>query len=282
MLDLNPFPLINTEKKFILFTNAKCGGTVLKSWFLKTLNLENNFSSFFHALTHFRFSFVLGWYLHYYKFIDGTQIINNDKYLRKFIAHHRDATQGVLPDIIDDPSWFKFAVVRNPYDRLVSAFVDKFCREGLDTPKSQKILMAINSTENKGNLQITFSQFVEYLETQNIDTVDRHWRRQSYVMDGIELDRIIDLKEIATALPELEKQFRIKTNFDFDIRRQSNNYDQKKDEGVSFAGDMANTELMRQHVETNTFPKKSTFYNDELKRKVRKIYEDDFKLYPYS
>ncbi len=270
MLDLNPFPLINTEKKFILFTNAKCGGTVLKSWFLKTLNLENNFSSFFHALTHFRFSFVLGWYLHYYKFIDGTQIINNDKYLRKFIAHHRDATQGVLPDIIDDPSWFKFAVVRNPYDRLVSAFVDKFCREGLDTPKSQKILMAVNSTENKGNLQITFSQFVEYLETQNIDTVDRHWRRQSYVMDGIELDRIIDLKEIATALPELEKQFRIKTNFDFDIRRQSNNYDQKKDERVSFAGDMANTELMRQHVETNTFPKKSTFYNDELKRKSKK------------
>jgi len=120
------------------------------------------------------------------------------------------------------------------------------------------------------------------LETQNIETVDAHWRKQSYILDGIKLDEIIDLKEIATALPELEKQFRIKTNFDFDIRRQSNNYDAKKDERVSFAGDMANTELMRQHVETNIFPKKSTFYNDELKRKVRKIYEDDFKLYPYS
>ena len=282
MLDLNPFPLINTEKKFILFTNAKCGGTVLKSWFLKTLNLENNFSSFFHALTHFRFSFVLGWYLHYYKFIDGTQIINNDKYLRKFIAHHRDATRGILPDIIDDPSWFKFAVVRNPYDRLVSAFVDKFCREGLETPKSQKILMAVNSTDNKGNLQISFRQFVEYLDTQNIDTVDRHWRRQSYILDDIKLDKIIDIKDIATALPELEKQFCIETNFNFDIRRQSNIYDEKKDEIISYTWDIPNTELIQRHAETNTFPKRSKFYNDELKSIVSRIYEDVFKLYPYD
>jgi len=279
---LRPFPLINTNKKFILFSNAKCGGTVLKSWFLKTLNLEEKFSGFFSSLSQFKPGFVLNWYLHYYKFINGSQIISSDKYLRKFIKDYRKYTQNILPDIIYNTDWYKFAVVRNPYDRLVSAFVDKFCKEDLKTRWVQKILQEIDSTDAHGNLQISFAQFVTYLESQNNDTVNAHWRRQAFILNGVKLDKVIDLKEIKAELSKLEKQFSMKTDVDFSIRRQANVYDGRKQQSQSFVGDLPNSELIRQYNATHTFPQKSLFYNDELKTKVKNIYKDDFELYPFA
>jgi len=282
MQEFRPFPLINSDKKFILFTNAKCGGTILKSWFLKTMNLEDKFSGFFTALSHFKFGFVLSWYLHYNTFIDGSQIVSSDKYLRKFIKDYRKVTQNILVEVIDDPDWFKIAVVRNPYDRLVSAFVDKFCKEDLKTGWIQKILMQMGSANADGNMTISFAQFIDYLSSHDNNKVNAHWRRQSYILDGVTLDKVIDLKEIATILPDLEKQFSVKTNLDFNMLRQANVYDEERLESHSYAGDIPNTELIRHYAQRNTFPKKSQFYNNELKAKVRNIYRDDFKLHPYD
>ena len=45
-----PYPLINFDKKFILFTNAKCGGTTMKVWFLDSLELTDNFNNTFTIL----------------------------------------------------------------------------------------------------------------------------------------------------------------------------------------------------------------------------------------
>jgi hypothetical protein len=31
--DANPVPLLDPVRKFVLFTNGKCGGTTIKTWF---------------------------------------------------------------------------------------------------------------------------------------------------------------------------------------------------------------------------------------------------------
>ena len=35
---LNPMPLVDPVHRFVLFTNAKCGGTTLKAWFFENLD----------------------------------------------------------------------------------------------------------------------------------------------------------------------------------------------------------------------------------------------------
>ena len=34
----NPMPLVDPVHRFVLFTNAKCGGTTLKAWFFENLD----------------------------------------------------------------------------------------------------------------------------------------------------------------------------------------------------------------------------------------------------
>jgi len=36
---LNPRPMVDPVHRFVLFTNAKCGGTTLKAWFFDNLGL---------------------------------------------------------------------------------------------------------------------------------------------------------------------------------------------------------------------------------------------------
>ena len=35
----DPIPLVDPARRFVLFTNGKCGGTTLKSWFFANLDL---------------------------------------------------------------------------------------------------------------------------------------------------------------------------------------------------------------------------------------------------
>ena len=34
---LNPMPLVDPVRRFVLYTNAKCGGTTLKTWFFENV-----------------------------------------------------------------------------------------------------------------------------------------------------------------------------------------------------------------------------------------------------
>jgi len=282
MREIRPFPLINKNKKYILFTNAKCGGTILKSWFLGTLDLEENYSNFTSASKHFGLKFVLNWYRHYFKFINGSKILKEDKYLRRFIKDYRTALKDFLPDVLDKSDWFKFMVVRNPYDRLVSAFVDKFCGRDLHKKFVQRVLREADYQDADGNLEMSFAQFVDYLSRQDIDSVNPHWRRQSCIIEYVKLDRIIDLKQLSKDLPEIEKQLGLTSNLNLQSRRQSNIYTNDSFKDLKFAGNISNTQLIEYHKRTNSFPSKGLFYNDELRSKVQKIYQADFDQLPFD
>lgn len=281
MRDHRPLPLINGRKRFVLFTNAKCGGTLLKRWFLGTLNLEDTFSGPRTAISNFGLRFVLSWYSRHFKFFTGTHIVNNDEYLRRFIHRYRQSTRHLLPDILHTPDWFKIAVVRNPYDRLVSAFVDKFCGKDLSKGWVQSVVMDIDTRDAAGNPEISFAQFVEYLARQDIDRVNPHWRRQSYILEGVTLDRIVDLEQVNTELPEIATHIGLPIRIDLLSRRNTTNYDGREYHGSSFVGDVSNKNLAKFHRETGGFPTKAAFYSDTLRSKVLKIYRADFELYPY-
>lgn len=97
--------------------------------------------------------------------------------------------------------YFKFAFVRNPWDRFVSGWLNKVVK-----------LNALNfDLKTLAEMQ-QFDRFVEYYSGLDLDTCDHHFRRQCRLIDLNEVDYIgrlehfdEDLKEVfrILALPEV-------------------------------------------------------------------------------
>lgn len=81
------------------------------------------------------------------------------------------------PEYYND--YFKFAFVRNPWERVVSAWKGKIYaknRLGFDIEKWQELRH--------------FDRFIDYLETLNLDHCNVHFRRQCKLIDTNEVDYI--------------------------------------------------------------------------------------------
>ncbi|WP_439152409.1 sulfotransferase family 2 domain-containing protein [Winogradskyella sp.] len=277
-----PYPLINPKKKFILFTNAKCGGTTLKSWFLDSLDLENTFSNSVQALKNFGVIFLFKWYKYRFLNHDLEKIKFSNAYLRKFIRIYRRTTLSNIKRHVNDLAFYKVAVVRNPFDCLVSGYVDKFCGEDINRSCMQAVITQIDSKDANGNAQITFAQFVDYLYSRNLMEVNSHWRHQTFVFEGVKLDEVIHLKDMSAKLPELSKKLGFQSEIDFSKHRQSNSY--RKDiatKELSEVYHISNNELIEFKSKHGCFPEKNAFYDDEIRQKVRAIYKRDFEMLGY-
>jgi Sulfotransferase family len=189
--DWSPLPLINPLRNFVLFTNAKCGGTTMKAWFLQTLDRDRSMRDPVSAIRHFGLGFALKWYLDRNRFrsMPASTIWGNTEVLRRFITFYRRAYCARHMARIDDGGMFRFAVVRNPYDRLVSGFVDKFCGGDLQKPWVQDIVNSAGAMSGGGHT-ISFAQFLDYLSTTDESRINPHWRRQTYVLDDVEAYRV--------------------------------------------------------------------------------------------
>lgn len=98
---------------------------------------------------------------------------------------------------IDDPSVFKFTVVRNPVIRTVSAFADKIASGDKQKTNLMKYLGRPVDSD------ITLKQFIALLAVdEGARDVDRHWRpqRQEICYDYIPYDYIGTVEEIKTAM----------------------------------------------------------------------------------
>ena len=89
--------------------------------------------------------------------------VQHPGFIRYMPKHYRD--------------YFKFAFVRNPWDRLVSCWKDKVVGGNLFRFDNQEILRMQN-----------FEQFVGFVESQDLNTADRHLRLQSALIDHENLD----------------------------------------------------------------------------------------------
>lgn len=73
----------------------------------------------------------------------------------------------------DDPGTFKFCFVRNPYDRLLSAWLDKVVRTGGLRPRFEAKL------GREG--PVSFADFVAVIRDEPLAEMDTHYAPQAYV-----------------------------------------------------------------------------------------------------
>lgn len=80
---------------------------------------------------------------------------------------------------LHNPSWFRFAFVRNPYPRAVSGYLDKIASGR--KPRFAKWLGLPPD--------VSFLDFLRRISEQDVDAMNRHWRPQSaLVSPKVKLD----------------------------------------------------------------------------------------------
>jgi hypothetical protein len=145
--------------------------------------------------------------------------------------------------------FFLFTVVRNPYSRLVSSFLDKIARG----KRSGQVLLAL---DKPAGADIGFLEFCRYLQRGGVDD-DPHWYRQ------------VDLIPCG---PAMLNTFGRTENLGEDlseILRRINGVAPK--ELTSWAPH-----------QTGANSKLAQFYCDESLRIVREVYAEDFSAFGYS
>ena len=82
-----------------------------------------------------------------------------------------------LDRLLQNPDFFIFCFVRNPYTRLLSVYLDKIVR-GL--PEKGEILIAMGLDPSHLSREISFQEFVDVVCEQSLSQMNPHWRVQYY------------------------------------------------------------------------------------------------------
>lgn len=107
--------------------------------------------------------------------LDGTpfQVKNIHDRLRSPLLSPFQLPEKQFRALLKDKSVTKFGFVRNPYTRLLSAYLDRVCRP---TVSRRRLLREIG--QDKG-YEVSFVEFLEYICQQSDKLNDPHWRPQS-------------------------------------------------------------------------------------------------------
>jgi Sulfotransferase family len=153
-------------------------------------------------------------------------------------------------DIMTGPGWFRFCVVRHPYDRFFSAWRDKIF---ITEPGFETYAPA------NGAKFVEFADFASRVVTEeNPSNCDHHWRDQVSLLspDAIAYSRIYDLGNISQLPQDLNKHF-----LDIDISTQELELT-RNNEGWSIPSD--------------------GFLSIAIARNLRSFYKADFDRFGFS
>ena len=145
----------------------------------------------------------------------------------RFEYQHQAEVLGEAPLV--DPRWFRFVFVRNPWARLVSAFVNKFVnythnaatlvdefRSRLPRRMVRQMVRPAAADDilppwwllrgaAAWREQFTFRQFVNHLATCNLNRADGHWRPQSRLLGKTEFHFIGRFEHLDRDFAELNR-----------------------------------------------------------------------------
>ena len=150
--------------------------------------------------------------------------------------------------------FFTFCFVRNPYDRLLSCYLDKICHS---TNFKKKVLQSMGVGEANIDHPVSFEEFVTVVENQKPIEMDYHWRPQTYLtcQNTIDYDFTGRLETFADDFQAIGKK--LSPKFD----------------------EYYVPEFRHQTDAHNLLEK---YYNDKLYARVFDIYKIDFETFSYD
>ena len=166
---------------------------------------------------------------------------------------------------------YKFVILRCPFRRLASVFLDKFVAKELDAWQYRDLL------KREVNLDdLTFEQFVKSLAVPPMKGANIHWKPQSLFLLYKEYDNYFALEHFEKAITTLKDKIdldvvdaRSLTGHGTDKFEMLNNSDYSKTSAFDIA-------VLKR---AGKCPSHKALYNDELIQLVKKLYAEDISLY---
>ncbi len=186
-----------------------------------------------------------------------------------------DYPREEIESLIGDPEYFRFAVLRHPEERLLSAYTDKFIKNREDPAHIQhtrSVVQPVQLSEGLPELDyrrgITFRAFIEFITSQEPGTLDPHWKPQKLYLTGISWDHFYMMDEINALVSDLERRTGKK------LPRRSENTT-ASGHGDAHPGAM---DLLPTEIETLPAIGKASFWDDHLQGLVREFFAEDYSL----
>ena len=176
-------------------------------------------------------------------------------------------------EILASDEYFKFSVIRDPFERIISAYLEKFVYKRHNQRNLKHTRPVISAIQGSADIDLTrgvsFDEFLGYILSQDPFDLDPHWRPQHHYLRGVKhINRIFRLENIAQLEQYLLKEKGISTKLGHD------NKTGKSDIHLQQASSLMACELDRAGP-INPESLLATAYADAL----REYYREDFALY---
>jgi hypothetical protein len=251
---LSQLPICDDKKKLMVHHLYKCGSTFVKHWLMHALSTEKIIKEF-------------------------------QRHPHLWTSEHHWKKTGIKKKLSSSlmEKYFNVVVVRNPYNRVVSAFLEA----GRNPYIKAEIAKALGISDSAVD-KITFNQFLDALEKLDINNCDMHLQAQTTLpiwRNKKSINYIAKLENLRDSLMYIHKRFSYSKEKEYVLESAKNKRKKTKFiegwECSNIPMDKLQGDIPGRKAD-KSFPHIKNFYTAETLRRVEKIYAEDISTLNYS
>lgn len=227
--------LLDKENKIVMDWSAKAGCTLLTHMFFRKMGILDKALAF-------------------------------NPWVHNYRERFYDENGYVTMKILNNPDYYKFKFVRNPYTRVVSSFFnavhhkDKIFQKFLGDKKIE---------------DSTFREFVSFLKTVNLYKCNLHYCKQKKMFEDEEFkfDRVCKLENLEEEVKKINED----TGLNYVIKKIPNNHHLIRNSDFKLR--VSDEPCLKIFA---NIPDYKYFYDRNLVEQVYDIYKDDIEEYDYT
>lgn len=173
------------------------------------------------------------------------------------------------------PDYFRFAVLRDPMERLLSAYIEKFVMGRLQPANihhTKSVVAPVQLAANRQKVDfdegITFRAFIEHVTSADATKLDPHWRPQALYLDGMRYDALFRIDQMDYLMEILEDRSGMT------LGRQPRNV---TGSGLGVDAPRAQ-DLSPAEIAAGPKLSKASFFDDGMLRAVKETFAADYEL----
>jgi hypothetical protein len=192
-------------------------------------------------------------------------------FCRLRLGLNRRVSYKYLEKFLEKNDFFTFSVVRNPWARLASCYIQKFIVSNLEG-----FNLGINSLFYKDNSKrISFNDLLYYVLNVSDDELDPHLKPQSYfVPEDIKVN-IFDMDHLDALVQKLNNEFDFNASLDLKMKKT-------KCCDIDISGCLGDISASLLNQPLSSYLDYRNFYSPESAKKLLIRYKDDVDRFGYT